>query len=148
MRLQEQAATAEHPHKNNSQQSRQQRTNLLTNDRNEDLEEAEMDPVYSLFNVSDQSAKPIIIDVHLNQVPLKMELDTGASVSIISQDTYDKLWPKMQAPSLTMSDMLLRTYSSAKLPVLGTISIDVHCNNQTVKLPLVVVQGGGPSLFG
>ena len=77
-----------------------------------------------------------------------MELDTGASVSIISQDTYDKFWPKMQAPSLTKSDMLLRTYSGAKLPVLGTISVDVHCNDQTVKLPLVVVQGGGPSLFG
>ena len=127
------------PRKNNSRQPRQQRTNLLTNDRNEDLEEAETDPVYSLFNVSDRSAKPTIIDVHLSQVPLKMELDTGASVSIISQDTYDKLWPKMQAPSLKKSDMLLRTYSGAQLPVLGTISVDVHCNDQTVKLPLVVV---------
>ena len=54
----------------------------------------------------------------------------------------------MQVPSLTKSDMLLRTYSGAKLPVLGIISVDVHCNDQTVKLPLVVVQGGGPSLFG
>ena len=76
------------PRKNNSRQPRQQRTNLLTNDRNEDLEEAETDPVYSLFNVSDRSAKPIIIDVHLSQVPLKMELDTGASVSMHNQSGY------------------------------------------------------------
>ena len=71
------------------------------------------------------------MDFQLNQTSLNIEVDTGASVSVISRDMYNKLWPSARA-----------------LAVLGMIHVEVHCNNQTATLPLVVVKGGGPSLFG
>ena len=77
-----------------------------------------------------------------------MEVDTGASVSVISKDTYSKLWPSAQAPPIESSDVQLQTYTGHSLPVLGTIDVDVSYKHQTAKLPLVVVEGNGPSLFG
>ena len=43
------------------------------------------DGTYSLFAVRNQRCDPILREVCINQVPLKMELDTGAAVSVITQ---------------------------------------------------------------
>ena len=69
-------------------------------------------------------------------------------MSVISRDTYKKLWPSAQAPPLKNSNVQLQTYTGESLAILGTIHVEVHCNNQTATLPLVVVKGRGPSLLG
>ena len=43
---------------------------------------------YGMYTVNSSTGKPIILDVYLNDIPIKMELDTGASLSIISSTTY------------------------------------------------------------
>ena len=135
--------------KQQSCRPRRQQTNLLTEEYPEDTDsDADVDPVYSLFTVSHRTAKPIRVNVQLNQTFLNMEVDTGASVSVISKDTYSKLWPSAQAPPIESSDVQLQTYTGHSLPVLGTIDVDVSYKHQTAKLPLVVVEGNGPSLFG
>ena len=88
------------------QSRRQQRTNLLTEDSPEDANsDLDTDPVYSLFTLSNQSGRPLHVNVQLNHTPLSMEVDTGASVSVISRNTYDKLWMRAQAPPLEHSDV-------------------------------------------
>ena len=77
-----------------------------------------------------------------------MEVDTRASVSVISIDTYSKLWLSARAPPIESSEVQLQTYTGHSLPILGTIDEDISYKHQTVKLPLVVVEGNGPSLFG
>ena len=130
--------------KSQSRQPRRQQTNLLTEELPEDADsDADTDPVYSLFTVSHRSAKPLRVDVELNKTPLSMEVDTGASVSVISKDTYKKLWPSARAPPLESSDVQLQTYTGQSLPVLGTIHVDVSYKNQNAELPLVVVEGHG-----
>ena len=49
---------------------------------------------YSLFTLTEQTeaTPPLLVDMTVNKVPLQMEVDTGASVSLISRDTYRKLW--------------------------------------------------------
>ena len=122
---------------------------MLAEDPPEDADsDPDTDPVYSLFTVSNRSAKPLRVNVQLNHTPLSMEVDTGASVSVISRKTYNKLWPSAQAPPLEYSDVRLQTYTGQALPVLGTVHLEVVCNNQTAHLPLVMVKGHGPSLFG
>ena len=135
--------------KQQSRRPRRQQTNLLTEEYPEDTDsDADVDPVYSLFTVSHRTAKPIRGNVQLNQPFLNMEVDTGASVSVISKDTYSKLWPSALAPPIESSDVQLQTYTGHSLPVLGTIDVDVSYKHQTAKLTLVVVEGNGPSLFG
>ena len=87
-------------------------------------------------------------DVKVNNVDLKMELDTGASVSIISEATYNRLWPQGQAPVLQESHVRLKTYSGEQVPVKGVMDVTVQVNEQTKQLPLVVACGNGPSLLG
>jgi hypothetical protein len=47
-----------------------------------------------------------------------MELDTGAPVSLISEVTFKKLWPRLRLlpqPTITV----LKTYTGKKIPLLG-----------------------------
>ena len=127
-------------------QPNRQQTHLL---RDAEHDEVDSDPAYPLFNVSHTSAKPLLVTVELNQTPINMEVNTGASVSLISKDTYDKLWPSSAtAPPIQKSNVLLRTYTGEKLDVVGSVSVDVCYKEQTAHLPLTVVVGSGPSLFG
>ena len=51
---------------------------------------------YTMYNLTGVSIKPLKVTVKVNNADLDMEVDTGASVSIISEDTYNRLWPDKQ----------------------------------------------------
>ena len=48
---------------------------------------------YTMYNFSGVSVKPLKVTVRVDNVDLDMEVDTGTSVSIISEDTYSRLCP-------------------------------------------------------
>ena len=56
-----------------------------------------------------------MLDLTVDAQPLQMELDTGASVSIISEKTWKRI---IGAPELTASRIKLATYTSQGLQVL------------------------------
>ena len=70
-----------------------------------------------------------------------MELDTGAAVSLISKATW---FQQLNSPELQASDLKLQSYPDRNLPVLVTTRVQ---NADQVHLPLIVVEGQGPSLF-
>ena len=76
---------------------------------------------------------------------LEMELDTGAAVSIISNQTRQVLFPTLQ---LRPSSLALKTYTDEQMKVVGQLNVRVEYGTQTEKLVLIVVEGEGPSLFG
>ena len=77
-----------------------------------------------------------------------MEVDIGASLSIISEETYSRLWPEKKKPSLEESNITLRTYSGEQLAIKGTLQVDVEYKDQKAHLQLVVATGQGPNLLG
>ena len=77
-----------------------------------------------------------------------MELDTGASFSLISEHTYQSIWPEKDGLMLQVSSVKLHTYTGEQVEMVGYITVSVYCDNQTVKLPLLIVKGKGPSSFG
>ena len=81
------------------------------------------------------------------QAYLEMEVDTGASASIIWYYTYKELW-RGCLPPLKKTNVKLRTYSGEIIKVLGTMTIEVVYEHQKEQLPLLVVVGNGPSLLG
>ena len=87
---------------------------------------------------------PIKVPVSIEGTTVCMELDTGASVSLVSESQYKQLWP---GRSLDPSDINLQTYSKEPLVVMGSFDVEVVYDNKKVTLPLVV-QGNGPLLFG
>ena len=89
---------------------------------------------------------PIPVTVIANGQPLEMEVDTGAAVSLISEDTYKAKFKDFVA--LKSSDITLRSYSGHFLTVMGTADLEITYKNQKSTLPLVVVSGQSPSLLG
>ena len=77
-----------------------------------------------------------------------MEVDTGASLSLISETTYKKLWESDTLPELQQTTVKLRTYTGEEMRVLGCINVRVQSKEQEAQLPLLVVKGRGPSLLG
>ncbi len=101
--------------------------------------------IATIMQVGPGKKDPLKLNVSLDDKPLCMELDTGASVSLVSNTTFKNLFGNR---NLRNSDLTLRTYSGELLNVLGEVEMLVVYKNQKKSLPLVVVEGEGPSLFG
>jgi len=65
-----------------------------------------------------------------------MELDTGAGVSIISQETYNR---HFKETPLQPCDTRLHTYTGHPVQVSGQFLVQLNYQNQTVTVPLLVV---------
>ncbi|XP_011408756.1 PREDICTED: uncharacterized protein K02A2.6-like, partial [Amphimedon queenslandica] len=89
---------------------------------------------------------PIQVNVTINGKELVMELDTGASVSIISEKTFDDVL--RETITLQPSKVSLTSYSGHELKVIGQAEVMITYQSLVVTVPLVVVRGKGPSLFG
>ena len=74
-----------------------------------------------------------------------MELDTGAAISIISEETRKTLFADQK---LRESSLVLKTYTGEPMQLVGQLNVWVKYGTQEAKLVLVVVGGNGPSLFG
>ena len=88
---------------------------------------------------------PIQVHVEVDNCSVPMEVDTGASVSIMSEATYHKLWPRR---GLSAANIRLQTYSKEPIAVVGSTDVQVSYEGQTAQLPLVVVKGAGHTLMG
>ena len=57
-----------------------------------------------MYNVPGSPVQPLKVTVIVNDANLEMEVDTGASASIISEQTYNQLWPQDRRPQLQPSN--------------------------------------------
>ena len=78
-------------------------------------------------------------------VDLKMELDTGSCISVISQEDYKDNFSHIP---LQKSDELLKTFTGEKISPLGVIPVHVEYNGQCKTLQLYVVTHKSQPLFG
>ena len=85
---------------------------------------------YTLFNVSSSPSKPYVVTVHINGAELPMEVDTGASLTLISKSTFDKLWDAQEAPNLQSTTSKLRIYTGENIEVLGVANVNVSFQEQ------------------
>ena len=95
-----------------------------------------------LNQISVSSAKPISVEVRLEDHPILTEVDTKAPVSLVSEKKYRSLFPDTP---LQESIASLKSYSGESIRVVGGGSF---AERQTARLPLIVVAGEGPSPFG
>ena len=69
----------------------------------------------------------------------------GAPVSLISERMWKEILPGSE---LVKCATLLKTYTGERLHVLGQLQVRVDYSDQEKCLPLLVVAGNGPSLWG
>ncbi|XP_050046579.2 uncharacterized protein [Dermacentor andersoni] len=94
--------------------------------------------------LSQRTRRPITVEVEIQGVPLRMVLDTGATVSVTSRQLFKKLRPPSK---LEPTALRLKTYTGVVQPC-GVINAAVRYKDQVGDLPLYVVDYGGPALLG
>ena len=78
-------------------------------------------PEYNLFTLPSQQAKPLQATINVEAHSLKMEVDTGAAVSIISDKTQNSM-SNLQKLSLQPTHVKLRTYTGETIHVVEELS--------------------------
>ena len=100
---------------------------------------------YTLFTLNSSPSKPIQVQVQIDKQQLLMEVDSGAAVSLVAEETYHRMWSHK---SLQQATTILRTYSGEQLSVCGCMNVEVLYDQQQLTLLLLVIKGNGPSLLG
>ncbi|XP_037560807.1 uncharacterized protein K02A2.6-like [Dermacentor silvarum] len=88
---------------------------------------------------------PYRVEVSVNGTSLIMELDTGASVSVVSEETFHRTFPSCR---LEPSSVMLKGYTGELSPVQGSLPATVRLGNHESRDVLYVVPGHCPSLMG
>ena len=103
--------------------------------------------MYNIYSCAVKREKPIFVTVAINSVPTEMEVDTGASVTVMGETKFHEIFKDCK-PKLESTNIKLRTYTGEFITAKGVSEVNVTYENQSVLLPLIVTAGGGPILFG
>ena len=82
-------------------------------------------------DIQDRSSDPITVHPTLNGVELSMELDTGATLSVISKKNLPAVMVRgkcSRAPELKPTESRLKTYTGEAIRIVGEIIVDISLN--------------------
>lgn len=102
-------------------------------------------PMFSVRNSSKKKSDEILISLNINNVPCKLELNTGAAVTVIPEEIWQK---DLGSIPLQKSNVTLRSYSGHSIPVYGETAVHVKYGSQELDLPIIVTKGKGVALMG
>ena len=110
-----------------------------TEDEEEDFETVQH------FGIHKIGSDAIWLNVNVNGRDIKMELDTGSAVTVMSKQDFLKHFPDHK---LNDTRVRLKTYTGEKIKPMGILPVNVRHNSQQKQLELLVVEDGGAPLFG
>jgi hypothetical protein len=114
----------------------------------EQAEELEIDAISNLrlyaVDAEGENAQ-FMVDMTVENQSVKFAIDTQASVTVVSEDTYEKYFQHCELLPIRGT---LKSYSGHLIPVLGRIKVTVEHNGQIQQLNIVVVKGAKMSLLG
>ena len=103
---------------------------------------------YLIFHVTSGQTAPFYATVNVNGRPIAIEIDTGASVSIASRETFELIREGESHLEIEEPTVRLQTYTGESIKVCGSTVVKVMHNGQSHSLPLVITEGSGPTLLG
>ena len=111
------------------------------------VDDPEDKTAWPMFTIVDSHArcKEFIVPVLIDGKSVDMELDTGASVTIVPKSVWNDV---LAAKPLQQTDVKLRSYSGHEIPVVGEAKVQVSFGNQEAHLPIIVTANDGPVLMG
>lgn len=99
-----------------------------------------------VFNVNSSSANGPFVQIEVNGISISALIDSGSSVTIVSQNTYRSITPR---PHLDAPSVPVYAYgSTVPLDVVGTFTASVSYKSKTVETKIFVVTHSGDTLLG
>ena len=98
-----------------------------------------------IYNVNKKDHKPFQVTMVIDRKEVQLDVDTGASSTLMSLNTFKQFWPEKK---LQRCDTRLRTYAGEIVPIVGKANVTVEYKGQQATLPLLVVEILGPTLLG
>lgn len=108
--------------------------------------EDDQDDVYAMYHLSGDRKKSFKVDLELCGRTNTMEIDTGASKTILNEATYGRLRDALGPLQTTKA--ALSTYTGERIPVLGAVMVPVEYEGRKKNLNALIVAGNGPNLLG
>ena len=100
----------------------------------------------STLGINRLGSDVIWVDVVIDKIELKMELDTGSAVSVMAKRDFDRYFPDMD---LHKTKDRLRKYTCEKIIPVGVARVNVGVeSNQAKEMDLYVVEKGYSPLLG
>lgn len=93
------------------------------------------------------AGEPMMVEVVVNGVSLRMEVDSGSARTIVPYSLSTLNAHAFPGPLLPYKKKLI-TWTNSELKVVGTELVNVQYGDRSVKLPMVVSHGSGPPLLG
>ena len=101
--------------------------------------------IHTIGRTACDTSTAVFVTLHLNKTPVKMEVDTGSAITILSMADYKKYLPNEK---LLQTKVKLQTYTGETVTPVGLIEVNVSYNKQHYTGKLYIVEGGGPPLLG
>ena len=120
-------------------------------DKSEPVGDAGAGQAYTMFPVEDAGggSDPIWAKVSICEEDVKMQVDTGASCSVMSKANFDAILGNKVALNVSVKPKLCG-FGGNPMPVVGQATVKVCYGSQQCELPLIVVPGDRscPNLLG
>lgn len=126
-------------------QPRQNRANTIGQTHMLAEDEEQEENTHMLYNLDiEERVEPYRETISVNGHNIEFEIDMGAGLTILNEETYRHIGGGILQPTKTK----LYTYTRDRVGVLGKMHVQVGYRGQTKRLALVVVKEGGPNLVG
>ena len=100
--------------------------------------------MFDIYQLGLKRVEPLTVNVGMNGKNVSMEVDTGASLTVISEMTMKQI-PHLE---ITPVAAKLRTYTGEVITPVGQANVNVEYEGQVKVLTVIVTPGSGPSLLG
>ncbi|KAL0821769.1 hypothetical protein ABMA28_005190 [Loxostege sticticalis] len=108
-------------------------------------EESEGEDDGMFFNIRSYDGAPMTQTVSINGIDLNFEIDSGSSVTAISNKTYKSLFNSVP---LSHCKRNLISYTGSEIKSSGVVRLPVTYSGVTKTLDVYVIDNGGPPLLG
>ncbi|XP_039764291.1 uncharacterized protein K02A2.6-like [Pararge aegeria] len=115
----------------------------FTNDEHTDTH---LNGIYSIN--CENKVLPFVVEVSLENIPVVMQVDTGASFSLVNECTWKNIEHQNQHITLQPVNLTLRTWTDTPVILLGQAKLQAQYRDIKCSLNVIIAKGRGPNLLG
>ena len=102
------------------------------------------DVIQAVDSACKQTVKPLLVTMNVNDQPMTLEVDTGATMTVVPESAWKSTWPTKPVPTVTR----LCTYGGSPLDFVGEVPVSVEYRDQYLNDKIIVVRQGVQPLLG